>query len=435
MMVRLVWYVTVVQIVACAATYTTSNEDFANPERGFLIGTSYDPVTHPAPLDAARLRRARANGMSLVRMSWNLMEYRGRRLDPAILDRVRMDLATVRECGMKAIGRFEYNSGPLGEPDAPLDIVLQHIDQLRPILRENSDVLAFLEAGFIGSWGEWHHSTNDLMPHGREILMKLLAALPQDRIVALRDPWLKMEYFGREPLTANEAFTGTAKARVGAHDDCFLASRTDMGTYTLRDIDAQKAFYHQDNLFVPQGGETCNFAEDAQPFIGCDNALRQLAYQRFNSLNSLYQQDVLGLWEKDGCMPEIRRRLGYRFRFVESATEVKGREITVRVTVQNDGFGNLYNPRPLFVVFRERATGKMQRVSVDTDPRRWMPGERSNFEAKGAVGAGEYDVMVQLPDASERLADRAEYAVRFANVGVWEEKTGTNRIGDVARVK
>jgi hypothetical protein len=48
---------------------------------------------------------------------------------------------------------------------------------------------------------------------------------------------------------------------------------------------------------------------------------------------------------------------------------------------------------------------------------------------------GEYDVLVQLPDASEVLADRPEYAVRFANVGVWEEKTGMNRLGDVARVK
>ena len=64
-----------------------------------------------------------------------------------------------------------------------------------------------------------------------------------------------------------------------------------------------------------------------------------------------------------------------------------------------------------------------------------MPGERSTFGATGTVAAGEYDVMVQLPDASESLADRSEYAVRFANVGVWEEKTGMNRLGDVAGVK
>ncbi len=435
MTVRVACWLAVARIAVCAASYPASTADFANPERGFLIGTSYDPVKHPAPLDVSRLRTARAGGMSLVRMSWNLMEYRDRRLDPAILEHIRADLSTVRECGMKVIGRFEYNSGPQGEPDAPLPIVLQHIEQLRPVLRANADVIAFLEAGFIGTWGEWHHSTNDLMPHGREILMKLLDALPPDRMVAVRDPWLKMDYFGREPLTPAEAFAGSAKARVGAHDDCFLASRTDMGTYTLRDMDAQRAFYHQDNLFVPQGGETCNAGADAQPLIDCPNALRQLAYQRFNSLNSLYQQDVLGLWTKDGCMPEIRRRLGYRFELVDSAVKVTGREVHLDVTVKNEGFGALFNPRPLFVVFRERGTEKVHRLKVATDPRRWMPGERASFGATLRLEPGAYDALVHLPDPSDRLAGRSEYAVRFANDGVWESATGMNRLAGVVVVQ
>ncbi|SPE42815.1 conserved hypothetical protein [Candidatus Sulfopaludibacter sp. SbA3] len=179
------------------------------------------------------------------------------------------------------------------------------------MLRENADVLAFLEAGFIGTWGEWHDSTNGLMDHTREIVTKILDVLPPDRMLALRDPRLKTDLYGTAPLTPQEAYTGIPKARIGAHDDCFLASITDWGTYT-RNIATEKAFYHQDNLFVPQGGETCNFKEDAQPFIGCENALRELAFQRFNSLNSLFQADVLELWTKDGCMPEIRRRLGYR---------------------------------------------------------------------------------------------------------------------------
>ena len=435
MTMRLACWIAVARIAVCAATYTASNEDFTNPERGFLIGTSYDPVKHPAPLDGARLRRAYAEGITLVRMSWNLMEYRNKRLDAAMLDRIRTDLKTVRESGMKVIGRFEYNSGPQGEPDAPFELLLEHIEQLRPVLRENSDVIAFLEAGFIGTWGEWHHSTNDLMSHGREILLKLLDALPRDRMVAVRDPWLKMEYFGREPLTATEAFTSSTKARVGAHDDCFLASRTDMGTYTLRDIDAQKAFYHQDNLFVPQGGETCNSGADAQPYIGCENALRQLAFQRFNSLNSLYQQDVLGQWTKEGCMPEIRRRLGYRFRLIESAVKVNRRDASVTVTVQNDGFSNLFNPRSVFVVLRKQATKKVQRVKVESDPRRWMPGERVTFAAKAKLEPGDYDVLVQLPDASDSLAERPEYSIRFANDGVWDRLTGMNRLAEIAHVK
>ncbi len=33
------------------------------------------------------------------------------------------------------------------------------------------------------------------------------------------------------PLAANEAFNGTDKARIGFHNDCFLASADDYGTY------------------------------------------------------------------------------------------------------------------------------------------------------------------------------------------------------------
>jgi hypothetical protein len=220
-------------------------------------------------------------------------------------------------------------------------------------------------------------------------------------------------------LIAAEAFSAIAKARIGAHNDCFLASKTDWGTWS-KSVAAEKAFYHQDNLYVPQGGETCNFKEDAQPFIGCENALKELAYQRFTTLNIGYEKNVLDGWTKGGCMAEIRTRLGYRFQLVESSATVKGREARVSVTVRNDGFGNLYNPRPVVLVLRDRATGKMQRTVAETDPRRWMPGESTTFHAAVTAAPGTYDVLLPLPDAAEALRDRPEYAVRFANTGAWE---------------
>lgn len=419
---------------AAGATYPPSAEDFPNPERGFYVQTAYNPERgQTRPLDAAWLRRARDNGMSLLRMYWVLSDFRDHPLSPAMLDRVRADFATARACGVKIIGRFAYNFGPTGAPDAALDRVLGHLDQLRPVLRENADVLAFLEAGFIGTWGEWHDSTNGLMSHTREIVAKLLDVLPPDRMLALRYPRLKTDLYGAEPLRPEEAFTASPKARTGAHNDCFLASRTDWGTWS-KNAAAEKAFYHQDNLFVPQGGETCNFKEDAQPFIGCENALGELAFQRFNTLNSGYQQEVLDFWTRSGCMPEIRRRLGYRFRLVESSAQVEGSQLRVSVTVRNDGFANLYNPRPVLLVLRDRATGRMESVRIATDPRRWMPGESTTFGVTANLPPGDYDVLLHLPDAAPELRARPEYAVRFANPDVWEPATGMNRLGETATI-
>jgi hypothetical protein len=419
---------------SAAATYPVSEEDFANPERGFYVQSAFNPERGaPRPLDPAMLRRAREGNLSLLRMYWILSEFRDAPLSPALLERVQEDFDKARAAGLKVIARFGYNFGPPGAPDAPLERALAHLEQLRPVLRANADVLAFLEAGFIGAWGEWHASTNGLLEHTREIVEKELDVLPKERMIALRYPRLKTALYGPAPLTAEEGFSGTAKARIGAHNDCFLASKTDWGTWS-KNVAAEKAFYHQDNLYAPQGGETCNAKADAQPFIGCENALRELAYQRFNTLNIGYEKNVLAGWEQGGCMAEIRRRLGYRLRLVETSAEARGREARVRVTVHNDGFGGLYNPRPVEIVLRERSSGRMERAVVKTDPRRWAPGESATFEATVTAAPGEYDVLLHLPDASGRLRARPEFAVRLANPGVWEAETGMNRLAETVRV-
>ena len=421
-------------VTLAAAAYQPTEENFPNPERGFYVQQAYNPEHgQTKPLDPVWLRRAREEGVSLLRMYWVLSEFRDRPLSPVMIDRIRADFATARSSGVKVIGRFAYNFGPTGAPDAPFDLVLTHLDQLGPVLRENSDVLAFLEAGFIGTWGEWHDSTNGLLDHSREIVEKILTVLPPDRMLALRYPRHKTALYGPEPLTAEEAFSGIPKARVGAHNDCFLASRTDWGTWT-KNVTAEKAFYHQDNLFVPQGGETCNFKEDAQPFVGCENALKELAYQHFNTLNSGYHKEVLDSWTTGGCMSEIQRRLGYRFRLIESSARVAGKEARVSVTLRNEGFGNLYNPRPVVLVLRDHSTGRIVRVPASTDPRRWMTSESTTFRVTAVLPPGEYEILLHLPDAATALRNHPEFAIRFANADVWESKTGMNRLSEAAVV-
>ncbi len=418
-----------------AATYSASSENFPNPERGFYVQQAYNPErSTPRPLDPASLTRAREQGTSLLRMYWILSEFRDRPLSPAMLERIRTDLATARGAGIKVIGRFGYNFGPTGAPDAPLSLVISHLDQLAPVLRENADVIAFLEAGFIGTWGEWHHSTNNLLDHSREIIEKILAVLPPDRMLALRYPRLKTALYGDAPLAREEAFTATARARIGAHNDCFLASKTDWGTWS-KNVAAEKAFYHQDNLFVPQGGETCNTKEDAQPFIGCDNALAELAYQRFNTLNIGYHKGVLDGWRTGGCMPAIERRLGYRFRLLDSSLKVIDNAVHLTVHLTNEGFGNLYNPRPVYLVLRNRATSQLTRIHIPSDPRLWMPNETIALQATATPGRGEYDLLLHLPDASPTLVDRPEFSVRFANQDVWEPATGMNKLFEMAGIK
>lgn len=53
------------------------------------------------------------------------------------------------------------------------------------------------------------------------------------------------------------AFDGTELTRTGHHNDCFLASDTDFGTYSDGNIDAEKSYIEGETKYTIMGGETC----------------------------------------------------------------------------------------------------------------------------------------------------------------------------------
>jgi hypothetical protein len=44
------------------------------------------------------------------------------------------------------------------------------------------------------------------------------------------------------------------------------------------------------------------------------------------------------------------------------------------------------------------------------------------------VTPGEYDLLLNLPDAAPALRTDPRYSIRFANTGTWEESTGFNKL-------
>jgi hypothetical protein len=429
---------------------------FANPERGFYRQDA--PLwlqDARSPQTAEQLRALRVQGIAMARWYFLIDEFRSAPIDAATLRYIGIQFAQARDAGVKVIPRFAYNfpqgdadSYPYQEADAPRDRVLEHIAQLEPILRDNADVIAFMEIGFVGAWGEWHSSTHDLIDedtginaNARAIIDRLLQALPPDRMVAMRYTPYKQQLYGDDPLTAEQAFSGTPQARMGAHNDCFLASSTDWGTYPDEPAarESLKAYLNLDNRFVPQGGETCNADADAQPYIGCANALNELARLRYSVLNIDYEQNVLDGWRVGGCFAQIADRLGYRFRLTHAAvgeTGVPGETWAATLGLINDGFASPYNPRGIEVVLRSEDSGAIYRFPIQAqyDPRRWLPDDGEITIAVQAalpisMAEGRYEVLLHLPDPHPRMYDRPEYAIRLANSGVWEAETGFNRLG------
>jgi hypothetical protein len=283
-------------------TYESSSEDFPNPERGFFV--PFNPIgNNPvSPLQLSDLQKVRSQNMTLVRRIYLISEFREKPLSQSFLKMISQDCETARQAGVKLIIKFSYNWLG-GGPDAPRDRIISHLEQLRPILAENYDAIAYIHAGFIGYWGEWNRSTNKLLntQDMKTILLKILSVLPAERMVALRYPKNKRDIYENEnPLSIKEAFNGTYRARTGANNECFLASIDDWGTYMSTDpkiIEIEKNFLNLDNRYVVQGGETCNADKNAEPYISCANALKDLVRMRWSDLNSKFDQEVLKVWE------------------------------------------------------------------------------------------------------------------------------------------
>jgi hypothetical protein len=496
-----------------SVTYLASDEVFANPERGFsptiytpwpdagavwdFCGqgnnfTNYNYAVWTPKLDADTLRKYAARGSSMVEMRYHIFEFRQQALSQAFLDRVQEDFDTARANGYKLIPRFAYN-WPKGGPDASRDQILAHLEQLRPVLTKNADVIAFMALGFIGCWGEQHTSSNGhteisagysrITTSFRDIVEKALNVLPKDRMLMVRYPSYKFQYFNGAPqaqvvqdvtpiapLTLAEAFTGTTKARWGHHDDCVICGEYNAGTWWTprNNVQELRDFLRQDNLYVVQHGEPGNEGDgeantvdkDGDGYAGlgnykrCDRVQGIFQQARFSSFNGTYDNggddsEANRAWREQGCYDNISKKLGYRFELLRAqlpATAAVGGQLQGSIVLRNAGWAAPFNLRGLELILRNRGNGAVYRIdlraekSKSFDPRLWQPDDNEiTLNIAKALPAnapaGSYELLLNLPDPSASLYARPQYAIRFANKDVWEATTGFNKLNATLEVR
>ena len=423
---------------AIATDYEPDESIFSNPERGFYLYTDLHE------LDPG-IGQRRDEGLTLVWGRIFMADYRDiPSLPESFLAGVENGFAIARDQGMKVIVRGSYGfKGPGGDytsyEDPPKPNIKNHIAQLAPIFATNADVIALFEAGFVGPWGEWH--TTEIAEdydQGRDMLFHILDHTPADRLVLVRYPLLKQQIFKRPGggfamVDAGNAYGGEHVARVGHHNDCFLSSPIDVGTYERGEMTREEevAYLASETLYTAFGGETC------QPHMlnDCERTIAELETLKGSYLNSGYHPEVLAKWVEQGCFDEVSRRLGARFVLTQSriaANAEPGGQLAVEIDLDNRGFAPLYNARDVEVVLENEASGAVQVFAVDVDPRSWKPGASHVVSALVPLPAdmapGAYAAYLHLPDPSPRLRDDPRYAYRIANWGVWDGERGYNRL-------
>ncbi|WP_280151152.1 DUF4832 domain-containing protein [Piscinibacter sp. XHJ-5] len=403
-------------------------------------------------------------------------------LDDVVLGKVTQGFSDIRQCGAKAIVRFYYFDKDCdGTPgcvpcpkdsndnciDPPRQTILQHISQLKPYLAANQDVIMAVKAGFVGPWGEWHSSTLSTDADRGIILRALLDAVPSNRMVQVRTPSKRHGIFSNSPtVVASNAigqpngpqpYDGSAESRTGHHNDCFLSSLDDRGTYSefgTPAYHAERAYVGFNSLFTPMGGETCNLLDTYHPTdeeLQC-RAIADITQMHWTYLNGGYSGSVrykLGARDLNyddptsgyhidspahtGVWREILRTLGYRIILPKASftrSVRRGGTLQFTADVKNVGVAPLINPRPVYLVLHNQLN--TYKIQLKVDPRRWIPGVTHlsmSVPVPSFAVPGRYTVSLWLPDASAELRDRPEYAVRLAHEDMlWDAVRGFNTL-------
>lgn len=472
--------------------YQASDDDFPNPERGFYRYTQ-TTVNNFMPLNLDQLKAWRnlqqADGgnysvySTLVFRYYVLDGFTNTALPNGFLANLETDFATARQAGIKLIARFTYtvnaNSGSCPEAfacppygDASKNIVLQHIGQLKPTLQQNADVIAVMQMGFIGIWGENYYSDHFGDPSSNaqgklldnnwtsrsEVLKALLDALPADRMVQVRTPQMKQRFVygvtastGVPSLSESEAFSSSDKARIGFHNDCFLSSDDDYGTFadygnssTPRQNanDALRTYTKNDGRYVAVGGETCD--DTFSPQNDCENggkAQTEMRSMHYSYLNCAYNNAVNNDWQTGGCMDKIKKEIGYRFILKDgtfpSAVNA-GSSLKFTINLENTGYASPYNERPVKLILRKQGSTELFSFNIATDIRKWYSGTiklESSVTTVATMQKGKYDLLLFLPDKYNSIATRPEYAIRIANKDMWEGNTGYNKLSATVDIR
>jgi len=278
-------------------------------------------------------------------------------LSSTMLNDINTRIAAFAGTGIRVMIRFIYNFGPIGPGamDAPIDVISTHIDQLAPIVLQNKDFVFSMEAGFIGTWGEWHDSTNgnDTAAAQKTVLDKELSYFSGVFPILVRYPGDLIQYTG----------TTTPQAGLGLHDDYYDSNSDDGATWNPCDTGAGYCLsgYTASELqsYAAAVSASTMFAGE---FGALDSTLQTCS--ALDSYSYTYNAQSISLFpfpttigtelQNEGCALSFYNKVGTRVE-LQKATIIgnptPNGQLYVAITLANTGYGRVIRPRPASLVF------------------------------------------------------------------------------------
>lgn len=278
-----------------------------NPDRGFYI-----------QIDSGRADKIpdAAKEVRVILLAFDMEGYLAGDLPEEKLEELREALRAAQREHVSVAFRAAYGfHGEVAEPDQ-IGQMGRHIEQIAEVLNQSADQILVVQAGMLGSYGEWHSSrylegTGDQQRESRLYILKQWEAClaPQIRVDVRRPRFIR-----------EAAEEGILSGRLGLHNDALLSTDSDMGTYGAPGMEREDELVWMQEHLIRQvnGGEMPVLGELSMP----ENADREFAMMHTGYLNLRYNQEVIAHWDTatigdSNAKRYLGNRLGYRLSLSE----------------------------------------------------------------------------------------------------------------------
>jgi len=400
-----------------------------NPDRG-LYDSNYDLNIEES---YNRFEDVRKNGYKLAYAPIDLESYLTvATLPDDLLSIIEKNLKDASTTGIKIIFRIKYSS-EIGQNDPTKEIAISHLNQLKPLLQKYRDTISVVQAGVIGAWGEWHDLTNDYADTDAQykdnrisIIAKLIEIFP-DKYIQIRTPMHKELLFGSSSsygdrgdsgkITQNIAFGSDIRAKIGHHNDCFLADESDRGTYSSDNIKFWQDYVVNDTKFSPVGGETCKDSN----YLSCANTISEMRRYQYSYINGAFKKSVIDRWIDEGCYQTIKEDLGYRLVAKELTITNDSLSMKIDLSIQNRGFASPYIESNMKFILDSGS--KKYSYDIPIDSRTLYANSIKSFTQKidlSSIDSGDYCLYLQIGSVNS--------AIKLSNKDLWDSSRKSNRL-------
>ena len=432
--------------------YEESKETLRNPDRGFYKLVQVELKTEDEDFkdfeDIIKDISQEDTDVSIISFQLNLINFvENTQISNKKIEDINQYFSIMIQYGYQVIFRVVYDSKGVENPEPEFEEILSQIDRLKNVYIENEDIILVVEAGFLGSYGEWHSGKYDEDISKRNALIeKLLDIVPEKIQINLRRPSFITDYTGNmNTVTKLNAYSSEKIARLGLHNDGYLASATDLGTFK-EEREESLNWQEKQTMYTLFGGECQN--KDSE-YTNLENAIPDMEKRHCTYMNKTYDREVKEKWKESTYTGKgiynnetgykyIQDHLGYRLVLKNSDIDISNAgDMEVKLKIENVGFGNIVREKQIVLILKSDNEKYSIKTTIDIREK-----EQDGFyeftiseELPEDIKSGNYDLYLNIQEPYESLMGNNNYKIKLANTHTWDEEVGANYIGSIEILK